>query len=199
MRSERQQENPGGAGTGQPARRYGAAAGSRPAIIDFATRIATLAETLRPEEVPGAVAGELRGILALPELLDPAQRLPQEATYARHVLYADPLRRFTILSLVWRPGQGTPVHGHTAWGAMGVYEGELTVTNYKLTTNGLPVLECHPAQSLRAGPGLAAGVLPGLDDIHRITNESGQAAISIHVYGKDLLQDPASLNIVLSH
>lgn len=199
MRSERQQETPPEAATGPATRSYGAAAGSRPAILDFAARVATLAETLRPEEVPAAVASELAGLLALPDLLGEAHRAPQDATYARHVLYADPLRRFTILSLVWQPGQGTPVHGHTAWGAMGVYEGELTVTNYQLTTHGLPVLECHPGQPLRAGPGLTAGVLPGLGDIHRIANESGHGAISIHVYGKDLLQDPASLNIVLSH
>lgn len=199
MRSEPQQQNPGEAVSSQPARHYGAATGSSPVVCDFAARIATLAETLRPEDVPGAVAGELRGILSLPDLLGRAHRAAQDSTYARHVLYADPLRRFTILSLVWLPGQGTPVHGHTAWGAMGVYEGNLTVTNYRLTTSGLPVLECHPEQSLSAGPGLTAGVLPGLDDIHRIANESGQPAISIHIYGKDLLQDPGSLNIVLSH
>lgn len=199
MRSETQQESLGEAASGQPARRYGAAPASTTAISDLAARVATLVETLRPEEAPAAVAQALREVLSLPELLAPAQRQPQDATYARHVLYADPLRRFTILALVWLPGQGTPVHGHTAWGALGVCEGELTVTNYHLTTHGLPVLECHPAQSLHAGPGLTASVLPGLGDIHRISNESGQPAISIHIYGKDLLQDPASLNIVLSH
>ena len=199
MRSERELESPDDAGSGRPARRYGAAVGSSPAICDFAARIATLAEALPPEEVPGAVAGELRSMLSQPGLLGEGQRAPLDFTYARHVLYADPLRRFTILALVWLPGQGTPVHGHTAWGAMGVYEGELTVTNYVLTSSGLPALECHPGQSLNAGPGVTAGVLPGLGDIHRITNDSARPAISIHIYGKDLLQDPASLNIVLSH
>jgi len=73
------------------------------------------------------------------------------------------------------------------------------VTNYQLTTLGLPLLQCEPQDSLLAGPGLTAGVLPGLGDIHRIANHSERPAISIHIYGKDLLQDPASLNIVLSN
>ncbi|MCC5793688.1 MAG: cysteine dioxygenase family protein [Chromatiales bacterium] len=198
MRSETQYEGRGLAGTPEAVALYGAAPGSSRAIAELAGQIGLLADSRPPSKVPGAVASLLTGLLAEPELLSEAQQQPDPARYARHLLYADPLRRFSILALVWLPGQATPVHGHTAWGAMGLYRGRLEVTNYQLSTGGLPVLECHSREVIHVQPGQCAAVQPGLDDIHRISNCSGETAISIHVYGMDLLRDPASLNIVLS-
>jgi len=199
VRSERHQDPFSQAGFAELSRDYGASAHTTPAVCDFAGDVAAMVEATIPAELPHKVAGALAGLLREPGLLGSAHRVPSQTSYARHILFADPLRRFTILALIWLPGQSTPVHGHTAWGAMGLYEGTLTSTDYLLSSAGLPVLECHPVRSLPIQPGMTAGVLPGLDDIHRLANESAAPAISIHVYGKDLLLDPGSLNIVLSH
>src|SRR5690606_34853383 len=48
-------------------------------------------------------------------LLVPRQRVGSVAGYARHLLYADAKGRFSVVALVWQPGQRTPVHAHYTW------------------------------------------------------------------------------------
>src|SRR5690348_877958 len=64
------------------------------------------------------------------DLLTPAQRMPSADHYARHVVYGDPAGRFTILSLVWMPGQFSPPHAHQTWCAFAVCDNTLTETEY---------------------------------------------------------------------
>ena len=181
------------------ARLDGFAPGERPAIRELATRIALLADDTPETELPAAVADTLPAYLDHPELLDPRHTLGAAEQYRRHLLYADPLRRFSILALVWRPGQHTPVHGHTAWGAVGVYRGRLEVRNYELVDAGNSMLSCTEQHRAEAGPGTTSWVQTGLQDIHRLACGSAGEAISIHVYGRDLSQDPGSINIALPH
>lgn len=171
----------------------------RPAIRDLANRIATLAEAIPETELPAAVAGALQPFLGRADLLDPRHTQGHAEQYRRHLLYADPLRRFTILSLVWRPGQQTPIHGHTAWGAVGVHEGWLEARSYDLVDAGSGLLSCAEQCCGEAGPGDTSWVQTGLRDIHRLACRAGNGAISIHVYGRDLSQDPGSINITLPH
>ncbi|HUF79574.1 MAG TPA: cysteine dioxygenase family protein [Burkholderiales bacterium] len=98
--------------------------------------------------------------------------------YARHLLYADPEGRFSILAVVWDPGQRSPIHGHYCWCGVGVYQGELTEACYReCAQGGLPVL----VGTARRGTGSLSFDAPA--GIHRIANESAAAAISLHVYG----------------
>src|SRR5262245_55605457 len=60
------------------------------------------------------------------ELLTPEQSIPSAQCYARHVVYGDPAGRFTILSLVWMPGQFSPPHAHQTWCAYAVCDNVLT-------------------------------------------------------------------------
>ena len=39
---------------------------------------------------------------------------------------------------------------------------------------------------------------PGLADAHRIHNPGPGVALTIHVYGRDLVDDPAAINIVIA-
>lgn len=171
----------------------------RPAIREFARAIATLAERIPETELPAAVADALQPLLGRADLLDPRHRAGDAERYRRHLLYADPLRRFTILALVWRPGQQTPIHGHTAWGAVGVHQGWLEARRYELLDAGSGLLSCAERCCGEAGPGDTSYVQAGLRDIHRLACRSGDGAISIHVYGRDLSQDPGSINITLPH
>src|SRR5207244_6547725 len=76
------------------------------------------------------------------DLLTPAQRMPSVDCYARHVVYGDPAGRFTILSLVWMPGQFSPPHAHQTWCAYAVCENTLTETEFAFdhaTIKALPL------------------------------------------------------------
>ncbi|MAJ28453.1 MAG: hypothetical protein CMJ92_03520, partial [Planctomycetes bacterium] len=55
------------------------------------------------------------------EFLDQFEGSSQK--YTRHLLHADPEDRFSLLALVWKPGQGTPIHDHPSWGVIGVLRG----------------------------------------------------------------------------
>jgi predicted metal-dependent enzyme (double-stranded beta helix superfamily) len=37
------------------------------------------------------------------------------ATYRCHLLHAEPDGSFSVVALVWRPGQATPIHDHVTW------------------------------------------------------------------------------------
>jgi hypothetical protein len=60
-------------------------------------------------------------------------------------------------------------------------------------------LACRETATIVARPGDIGYVRAGILDIHQISNQTQTSAVSIHVYGKDLLRDPASLNIDLPH
>ena len=131
-------------------------------------------------------------------MLGTAHRIGSADTYRRHLLYADPDRQFSILAIVWNPGQHTPIHGHTAWGAVGVYEGAPYCEIFDTGTRNRPCMELEPTMKLRLKEGDLATVQPGIDDVHRIGNDSLRKAITIHVYGRDLLAQPGSINITFN-
>jgi hypothetical protein len=39
---------------------------------------------------------------------------------------------------------------------------------------------------------------PGLAEAHRIQNDGPEVAITLHVYGRDLVDDPGAINIVIA-
>lgn len=111
-----------------------------------------------------------------------ALRTPSSGGYTRHVAHADPQGRFTIVYLVWPPGQFSPVHGHHTWCAYRVVKGELSETLYTWNEQE----QCAQAQhNTCRKAGDIATAAPGLGQIHRLGNMSDDVAISLHVYGID--------------
>ncbi len=103
--------------------------------------------------------------------------------YRQHLLYADPLDRFSIVSFVWAPGQGTPIHDHRVWGLVGVLRGEEISVRYQQQPDGS--LRADAPERLTAGQ--VAAVSPSIGDIHAISNGLLDASsISIHVYGGNI-------------
>ena len=132
---------------------------------------------------PAAMAQEIKAALqeatATPTWLSPERRRASHENYARHLLYGDPGGRFSILALVWDHGQMSPIHGHYCWCAVGIYQGMLTESHYREPgAGGLPVL----IGSAPRAPGTLSFDAAS-SGIHRIANESGAPAISLHVYG----------------
>jgi len=132
---------------------------------------------------PAAMGREIQAALqeatATSTWLPPERRRADHDRYARHLLHSDPAGRFSILAIVWDHGQMSPVHGHYCWCAVGIYQGELTETYYREDAMG-------GAPTLIGTTRRHAGTLsfdPAGSGIHRIANNSGNLAISLHVYG----------------
>src|SRR4029453_2061629 len=75
-----------------------------------------------------------------PLMFDPLEHaetflLPQHyrsdaSGYTRNLIYAAPDDSISLYSIVWLPGQWTPVHDHGSWGVVGVVEGVLEERSY---------------------------------------------------------------------
>jgi len=136
-------------------------------------------------EGPGALmerrmVGALSRVAAACEFLTPAQRMPSPDRYARHVVYGDPAGRFTVLSLVWMPGQVSPPHAHQTWCAYAVCDNTLTETEYAFDRATLKAL---PLRTVERHAGYCTFGEAGLDQVHRLGNAGVLPAVSLHVYG----------------
>jgi len=120
--------------------------------------------------------------------LDPHYRVCEGDGYARHLLHRDPGNRFIVLSLVWNPGQMTPIHDHSCWGIMGILHNSLEEVCYdRLDDGSRPgFAEIEQTRGADVGRGSVSYLLPPYEEIHRIGNTSDEQTISIHVYGRDL-------------
>lgn len=106
--------------------------------------------------------------------------IPSKA-YAQYLLYRPADHAFSIVSFVWNPGQGSPIHDHCTWGVIGQYKGEEEETRFRITKNALEQIGLVIAR-----PGDVSHVYPPARDIHQIVNRSDRPAISIHIYGGDI-------------
>jgi predicted metal-dependent enzyme (double-stranded beta helix superfamily) len=135
-----------------------------------------------PDAMGARIIAVLRAAAAVPDLLSHELRAPRPNCYARHVMASDPAGRFTLLSLVWGPGQFSPPHAHDTWCAYGVVENSLAETLYRFDAQSGQAIESSAAVR---EPGYACFAPAGLEQIHRLGNAGGIPAISLHVYGVD--------------
>lgn len=168
-----------------------------PPLRAFVRRVEDILARDAGGDVGRQVMEALGGILDAPDLLTAAQREGQAASYRRHLLHGDAAGRFTALALVWRPGQVSPVHGHTAWCAVGVVSGVATEERFDLEESPEGTVAHHLAgRDARHGPGAVLMTRPGPEGVHRIRNDGRQDVVTIHVYGCDLREDPSRINVV---
>jgi predicted metal-dependent enzyme (double-stranded beta helix superfamily) len=139
------------------------------------------------------IRAALERAVADPDLLSAKHRIPEQTCYARHVLYSDPFRRFTILAIVWGPGQFSPPHAHDTWCAYAVYDGPLHETCYAPASSTRVKAVCTAVRN----PGYSCFAGAGLDQIHRLGNAGTKPAISIHVYGVERERIATHVNRVL--
>ena len=127
------------------------------------------------------VADQLRLHLPGPDVLTSGQRYGDPARYRCHLLHAEPDGTFSVLALVWRPGQATPIHDHVTWCVSGVIQGAEHEERYVLRDDGWLEQEGTSVNITGQVAGLAP---PG--DIHRVRNAGTETAISLHIYGTDI-------------
>jgi 3-mercaptopropionate dioxygenase len=130
------------------------------------------------------VADQLRQQLPGPEILTAEQRLGDPRQYATHPLHIEPDGSFTIVALVWRPGQRTRIHDHISWCVFGVIQG---VEHEELFDRNLTRLGTNDNN-----PGDVSGFAPP-GDIHRVRNVGDGTAISLHIYGANLAHAGSSV------
>jgi 3-mercaptopropionate dioxygenase len=152
----------------------------------------------RDESVVAARAGVLlRAALADPALLEPRHCEPAEDRYRQHLVHVHPHGRYSIVALVWKPGQATPIHDHRCWCVVGVWRGLEAETTYELYGDVDPYVV--PAGSTVFGPGEVSVLVPPDEDVHRVENCGESIAISLHVYGADISVLGSSINRQFGH
>jgi 3-mercaptopropionate dioxygenase len=109
------------------------------------------------------------------------RRAIEHKSYAQYLLYRPPDHAFSVVSFVWNPGQGSPIHDHCTWGVIGQYEGEEEESRFRIINNRLERIGV-----VLARPGDVSHVYPPSRDIHQIINRSAKPTISIHIYGGDI-------------
>ncbi|MEU8250835.1 cysteine dioxygenase family protein [Nonomuraea sp. NPDC048916] len=151
----------------------------RPGLDELVRGVGALTvRGLGPRDTAFAVADLLRARLPSLDLLTPREREGSPDGYVSQVLHAQD--DFSIVAVVWRPGQGTVIHDHVSWCAFGVLSGIEHETLYR-------DLGDHLTEIGRADnrPGEVSGFAPP-GDIHAVRNTSDEVGVSVHVYGADV-------------
>jgi 3-mercaptopropionate dioxygenase len=133
-------------------------------------------------ETAELVATELERHLPSPDILTTRQRAGDAETYRSHVLHSEPDGSFSIVALVWRPGQVTRIHDHVTWCVFGVIQGIEYEEQFTLDERSGSLIEAGYTVN---EPGDVNGFAPP-GDIHRVRNAGDRVAISIHIYGTDV-------------
>jgi 3-mercaptopropionate dioxygenase len=128
------------------------------------------------------VAGEVERHLPSPDVLTAEQRAGDPAGYRSYPLHTEPDGSFSIVALVWRPGQVTRIHDHVTWCVFGVVQGIEHEELYVLDEERDCLVEAGTSTNRE---GDVNGFAPP-GDIHRVRNVGDNTAISIHVYGTDV-------------
>jgi predicted metal-dependent enzyme (double-stranded beta helix superfamily) len=128
------------------------------------------------------VAEALVRNLPTPDVFTAEQRMGDLSEYRSHLLHAEPDGAFSIVGLVWLPGQVTPIHDHVTWCSFVVIQGVEHEELFTLSDDGAALL---PAGENRNHVGEVSGFAPP-GDIHRVRNTGDDVAMSIHVYGTDI-------------
>jgi len=142
------------------------------------------------QETADRVVAALRGRLPGPGLLSAEQLAGDPSGYQTHLVHAEPDGSFSVVVMVWRPGQRTPVHDHLTWCVTAVLQG----TEYEeVYANRRDHLE---TVGRNANPvGTVSGFAPP-GDIHQVTNIGDAVAVSMHVYGTDITRVGSSVRRV---
>lgn len=123
-----------------------------------------------------------------PAFLEPRHYRSDEAHYARNLVYDAPDASLSLYTIVWLPGQWTPVHDHGSWGVVGVLEGVLEERSYVRLSpdhgadDGIPLAR---GGVILLGRGAVTSFVPNPDHIHVTGVAAGRPrVVSLHLYGR---------------
>lgn len=120
--------------------------------------------------------------------LEPQHYRSDPTHYARNLVYDAPDGSLSLYTLVWLPGQWTPIHDHGSWGVVGVLEGVLEERNYVRLSPDLGVdegIQLVRGGVILLGRGAVTSFVPNPDHIH-VTGVPAERSrvVSLHLYGR---------------
>jgi predicted metal-dependent enzyme (double-stranded beta helix superfamily) len=136
------------------------------------------------KRVGPVVADLLQPHLCCGDFLTAEQLEPDEIKYRQHILHVEPDGSFSIVALVWLPGQATPIHDHVSWCVVGVHRGEEHETVYESAGGETDPHLVVTGRTISPAGHVCALVPPG--DIHHVANNGQGLAVSLHIYGADI-------------
>ncbi len=107
--------------------------------------------------------------------------------YGRRLLYRSPEHGYSVVAMIWGPGQGTALHDHAGtWCVEGVVRGQIEVTQYDMVERQGEHWRFHREDTLTTGVGAAGSLIPPFD-YHTIRNANAEAtSVTVHVYGTEM-------------
>ena len=154
---------------------------SAPGIAEVAGAVRVAVATATNEAEAGeGVAAVLRQHIHRDDLLDPEHHEGDPEAYRQHIVHVEDDGAFSIVCLVWLPGQVTPIHDHVSWCVVGVHQGEEAEERFRVEDDHLV-----PAGNDTNPQGTVVWLSPP-GDIHRVRNAGPAKAIPIPVYGADI-------------
>ncbi|MFF1490063.1 cysteine dioxygenase [Streptomyces sp. NPDC058319] len=165
------------------------AATPRPDRLDRLDRLVrdvreAVRQGLPGERTADLVAQRLAPHLGAGDLLTEEQCEGSTDHYRQHVLHVEADGSFSVVALVWLPGQRTSVHDHVSWCVTGVHEGREHERRYRLTGEGAAARLAATEDVVNEQGDVCGFAPPG--DIHRVWNGGAGKAVSLHIYGADI-------------
>lgn len=161
-----------------------------PALQAFVAQGVAHARTLRdPADCVLTLAPLMLELIEnAPAFLEPRHYRSDPNHYARNLVYDAPDGCLSLYTLVWLPGQWTPIHDHGSWGVVGVLEGVLEERSYvRLSPDrGMDEgIELVRGGVILLGRGAVTSFVPNPDHIH-VTGVPAERSrvVSLHLYGR---------------
>jgi len=162
------------------------------ALESFVSRAVELThDRSEPADCVLALAPLMLGLIeSASSFLEPRHYRSDPGHYARNLVYAAPDASLSLYTLVWLPGQWTPVHDHGSWGVVGVLEGVLEERSYVRLSPDRGAdegIDLARGGVILLGRGAVTSFVPNPDHIH-VTGVPADRprAVSLHLYGRTM-------------
>lgn len=114
-------------------------------------------------------------------------RVPCAGGACGHLLFADPLGAYFIISVVFPPGTSSGVHYHGAWGVIGILAGTDEETKYRRDAPG-DVAAGQPCaleqtEKIHSPAGTITYLRPPHEAFHRVRAAGAETGVSLHILG----------------
>jgi len=122
--------------------------------------------------------------------LEPQHYRSSASGYSRNLIFNAADASLSLYSIVWLPGQWTPVHDHGSWGVVGVVEGVLEERGYVRLSperGADEAIELARGGTVLLPHGAVTSFVPNPDHIH-VTGVAAERprAVSLHLYGRTM-------------
>ena len=136
----------------------------------------------------------LQRLVADPEAIPEQFRVPtgtgKRPNHGSYAIHRGP--GLFVSSVVWGPGDRIGPHEHRPWGMIGVAGNAIEETRFRRVNDrdqeNVAKLELDRVTVVK--PGDVSLLVPEVDEIHAMNNNTDRVTFEIHVYGQDLVGLP---------